>query len=85
MREYIVPDSGTLLLHGDLPEIVRCRDCVYHIEGDEEYATEDWCLYWENRLYESDGFCAWGESKGALKRYRAEQIAEEAEKRLGGI
>ena len=44
-------------------EIVRCRDCVYAINGGEYCAEEvkdD--FYWRN--VEPDGFCAWGERRG---------------------
>lgn len=68
-----------------LAPLVRCRDCYYYVEADDEYATRDWCTYWERRLYEDDGFCAWGEDRQHVEERVALRIAEEAEKRLGGI
>ena len=49
-----------------LPEIVRCRDCVYCYE-DKPYLRckhlEDWIVGCVEFDLEPDGFCAWAERK----------------------
>lgn len=42
--------------------IVRCRDCKYHEPVPED--SGDWCGYWTDRVYGTDGFCKWGEPRG---------------------
>lgn len=44
-----------------LPNVVRCRDCKEFAFGSDEYATADWCDYWDAYVESPDGFCAWGE------------------------
>lgn len=44
-----------------LEEIVRCRDCKYYEAVPED--AGDWCGYWTDRVYGTDGFCAWGKRK----------------------
>ena len=75
MREYIISDKqlgliedfANVCVEGEkLPNIVRCRDCVYicHREYRNrlEYHT---CNYFDSEYaeVELDGFCAWGERK----------------------
>lgn len=43
----------------DLPEIVRCRDCVRYSLDD--YGNT-WCAYVASAV-QPDDFCAWGERK----------------------
>ena len=45
-----------------LPEIVRCRDCVWLKPRDEENGGRNWC---KNMSFETepDGFCSRGERR----------------------
>ena len=45
-----------------LPEIVRCMDCRWGIDGGK-YCAESASDSWDWRNVEPDGFCAWGELK----------------------
>lgn len=69
MTEYIV-DFGSLAMLSRIVEsesnrlgepVVRCRDCKYYEPVPED--PGDWCGYWTDRVYRTDGFCAWGERK----------------------
>lgn len=51
------------LPHFPKEEIVRCRDCKEFVFGNDEYATADWCYYWNSYVESPDGFCAWGERR----------------------
>ena len=72
MSEYIVKCnevvgiSGKTLIVPDYidtsEEIVRCRDCKYHEPVPED--SGDWCGYWTDRVYGTDGFCKWGKPRG---------------------
>ena len=58
--------DAALEAHGYAKErIVRCRDCEYFVFGSSDYATVDWCDYWDASILSSDGFCAWGERREA--------------------
>lgn len=64
MNEYIIESNLTpgYDRNGEkLEEIVRCRDCKYYEPVPED--PGDWCGYWTDRVYGTDGFCAWGERK----------------------
>lgn len=78
MSEYIIelPNGGAadecIRLRGyekslygyELREpIVRCRDCKEFAFGNDEYATADWCDYWNAYVESPDGFCAWAERR----------------------
>lgn len=71
MSEYIITDKQLGLIQDfanvcvedeKLPNIVRCRDCVWLKPRDEENGGRNWC---KNMSFETepDGFCAWGERK----------------------
>ena len=45
-----------------MPEIVRCRDCKFGIDGGK-YCAEGCADSWDWRNVEPDGFCAWGERR----------------------
>lgn len=45
--------------------VVRCRDCKEFTFGNAEYATVDWCDYWDAFVESPDGFCSWGERRDA--------------------
>ena len=71
MSEYIIGISAEvierakngekILITPKLTEIVRCRDCKYYEAVPED--SGDWCGYWTDRVYGTDGFCAWGKRK----------------------
>lgn len=44
-------------------EVVYCRDCKEFSFGSDEYATADWCDYWDAYVESPDGFCKWGERR----------------------
>ena len=52
--------------HDPMPiqEVVRCRDCKWGIDGGK-YCAEGASDSWDWRNVEPDGFCAWGERRGA--------------------
>ena len=65
MKEYIVSaDIRTQEMMGLLSkyEIVRCKDCKWLKQRDEECGGRYWC---KRMSFETkpDGFCAWGERK----------------------
>ncbi len=43
-------------------EIVRCRDCKYHVENDTLFSFYNGtCDWWaESPKVDPDGFCKWG-------------------------
>ena len=70
MTEYIVEVEAGIevdtVFVKDLQEVVRCRDCEHY---DTEWTSEahpgrHWC-YVFCHYTEPDGFCAWGERRGA--------------------
>lgn len=50
-------------------EIVRCRDCKHYTDHEWIFLTDvsDVCHFWggESTKVEPDGFCKWGERRGA--------------------
>lgn len=50
-------------------ELVRCRDCRYYKAAEWIIATdvEHVCRFWHGKptKVDPDGFCAWGERRGA--------------------
>ena len=69
MSEYIITDeqiAENRRLHGKkllvMPEIVRCRDCKFGVDGGK-YCAEGCADSWDWRNVEPDGFCAWGERR----------------------
>lgn len=61
-------NKGTRKLRIDfreIPEIVRCRDCKYHVENDTLFSFYNGtCDWWaESPKVDPDGFCSWGERK----------------------
>lgn len=55
-----------VFVSGDkLPEIVRCRDCIYY-KPDPDPIDPGWPMMCERTgddMVEPDGFCAWGERR----------------------
>lgn len=68
---------GCYPLRAPAVEVVRCRDCKYFCEGRRDTAngwvdvfvcySEQWSTFslMPSHEVEPDGFCAWGEKKGA--------------------
>lgn len=48
-----------------LPEIVRCRDCIYFDKYENDEISVCYRFDNEQPIVEPDGFCAWGERRGA--------------------
>ena len=78
MSEYIYATNGELManIDGDISlardEIVRCRDCKHFTpKGTHKFengkVNADYCKYIRGWMLQitPDGFCAWGERKGA--------------------
>lgn len=51
--------------HGE--EIVRCRDCKYHVENDTLFSFYNGtCDWWaESPKVDPEGFCSWGVRRDA--------------------
>lgn len=51
----------------DAVEVVRCRDCACFSvdDSDHDYRSGWWCHRWNTDMVKPDGFCAWGERRGA--------------------
>ena len=47
----------------ELPEIVRCRDCVYFDKYENDEINVCYRFDNEQPIVEPDGFCAWGERR----------------------
>lgn len=63
-HEYFTPEQAiAATLGGDFvhEEIVRCRDCKWFHWDD----SGRWCAQSLVRRSDPDGFCAWGERRGA--------------------
>lgn len=61
-HELSRPITAVFISGDKLPEIVRCRGCKYHELVPED--PGDWCGYWTDRVYGTDGFCKWGKPRG---------------------
>ena len=48
-------------------EVVRCRDFKRFAvdQSDHEYRSGWWCHRWNTDMVKPDGYCAWGERRGA--------------------
>ena len=65
IREYIIKISDEIMEEeiADRPqELVRCKDCYWRSEVDEECANSDSVCYRNGRV-QDDFFCADGERK----------------------
>lgn len=61
-RELLRPITEVFISGDKLPEIVRCRDCIWY---DPDYYLGKWCKNLGFSLQEqTDGFCKWGERRG---------------------
>lgn len=59
-HELKLPITEVFVSGDKLPEIVRCRDCKYLV------AHRTGCSYWDFcDVYDTNGFCAWGERRDA--------------------
>ena len=75
MSEYIVKCKELVGISGitmQLPEyidtnqeIVRCRDCAYYDKYPNDEISVCYRFDNEQPIVEPDGFCAWGERRGA--------------------
>lgn len=59
--------DATAERRGDAVEVVRCRDCACFSvdDSDHDYRSGWWCHRWNTDMVKPDGFCAWGERRGA--------------------
>lgn len=70
MSEYIIKGADWAICHNgdslfkDAEEIVRCKNCKFGVYGGK-YCAEGCADSWEWRNVEPNGFCAWGERRGA--------------------
>lgn len=71
MSEYIVDRENIFPYGFQGEEIVRCKDCAHMRKswnGKRSAFVPDgfFCAYWGgHELWEPDGFCKWGERRGA--------------------
>ena len=61
MREYIV----NLAIGKTAGELIRCKDCKYYLNSDEECQLINTRLhfYEENKKWTNESFCSWAERK----------------------
>ena len=66
MREYIVKDTGDIMMVGGkiIQELVRCNDCKFFEDKNNEY-NFCWCNKKDMQMEVPSGnwFCAYGERR----------------------
>ena len=68
MSEYVVEEPSDSSASWRVREsIVRCRDCKRFAvdQSEHEYRSGWWCHRWNTDMVKPDGYCAWGERRGA--------------------